>query len=84
VWGIVIQAAFQPHMPISDPAFANAIFLLALAIYAVLSVWIRYTTIHRCIVIRKLDRSHEIEQELERRSSNRGRLVLAIGVNDDV
>jgi len=61
VWGIVIQSAFQPHFPVDNKTFVNSVAVLAFLLFIVLSVWIRYTTIHRCIVIKKLNRSHEIE-----------------------
>jgi len=64
VWGIVIQSAFQSHPPTSQLLFVNSVSILALLLFMVLSVWIRYTTIHRCIVIKKLNRSHEIEETL--------------------
>ena len=64
VWGIVIQSAFQNHSPIDQHLFVNSVSILAFLLFMVLSVWIRYTTIHRCIVIKKLSRSHEIEQIL--------------------
>jgi hypothetical protein len=42
----------------------NSVSIFALSLFFGLSVWIRYMTIHRCIIIQKLNRSHEIEKEL--------------------
>ena len=64
IWGLVTQAAFQSNNPIENPSFVNDISILALVVFFVLSIWIRYMTIHRCIVIHKLNRSHEIERKL--------------------
>lgn len=65
LWGIILQTGFQsPDYPYEDLSFANSISALALTVLAVLSIWIRYLTIHRCIVIQKLERSHEIERIL--------------------
>jgi len=69
IWSIVVQSAFQPHAPINNPLFVNSVSVLALLLFAVLSVWIRYVTVHRCIVIRKLSRSHEIEKQLQMRQN---------------
>jgi hypothetical protein len=65
LWGIVIQTAFQANSPLDSQVFVNSISVLALTLFFVLSIWIRYTTIHRCIVIQKLNRSHEIENILK-------------------
>jgi hypothetical protein len=62
VWGIVIQAAFQADSLIYNSTFVNIVSVLALVLFAILSIWIRYLTIHRCIVIQKLIRSHKIEK----------------------
>ena len=70
VWGIVIQTAFQPHAPIDNPTFVDSVSVLALALWLVLSVWVRYMTIHRCIVIQKLNRSHEIESVLRMKQNS--------------
>ena len=51
VWGITIQSAFQSHAPIDNLAFVNSVSVLALLLFSILSVWIRYTTIHRIIGI---------------------------------
>lgn len=64
IWGLVIQSAFQSSTPVGSAAFVNSASVLAVVLFLVLSVWIRYMTIHRCIVILKLNRSAEIEQEL--------------------
>jgi len=64
LWGLVIQTAFQANLPFENSVFVNSISILSMVIFVVLSVWIRYTTIHRCIVIQKLNRSHEIENTL--------------------
>jgi hypothetical protein len=61
LWGIVIQTAFQANSPFENSVFVDSVGILALTVFMALSVWIRYVTIHRCIVIQKLNRSHEIE-----------------------
>ncbi len=69
-WGLVLQAAFQAHAPIDNSVFVNSINVLALALFLTLSIWIRYATIHRCIVIVKLNRSYQIERELGMRQDS--------------
>ena len=70
IWGLIIQTAFQPHAPVEDPFFVNSVSIFALLLFFGLSVWIRYMTIHRCIIIQKLNRSYEIEKELGMRQNS--------------
>lgn len=64
LWGIIVQTSFQSEDAYKSTLYVNNITALAIAMMLVLGVWVRYLTIHRCIVIKKLRRSHKIEKIL--------------------
>ncbi len=63
-WGIIIQTRFQSDFIDKEYLFANSVGVLSYLLLIILSVWVRYMTIHRCIVYKKLDRSQDIEDKL--------------------